>query len=165
MAEPISDVHLEPNDERKEAELEERAIFKVSSHEIGHLLCADVLGWKAHDVYLQITIGEDDKGAKRVKGDIYMDVTHSDSNKPNKVFYAAGYAAERITGCFTNFHSSEDNSQVCGDLEEATKNALGLIKGREELIRAKSNELVEKLKQQQGTFKIKPEDLELPDLK
>lgn len=142
-------------------------LFKGAVHELGHFFCASELGWKTKEPpRLTLTVGPDATGKVRVKGDIDLDVTESDPSKPNKVFFAAGYAAEQLNHCFTNYYSSEDNSQIpSGAIDEAVKVAKGIVEPCSTEITNIANLIASKIEGRgNGVFTFEPTDLGIEDL-
>ncbi|KKU95058.1 MAG: hypothetical protein UY22_C0001G0002 [Candidatus Amesbacteria bacterium GW2011_GWC1_48_10] len=116
------------------------SLFKGAVHELGHLCCARELGWKTKkSPRLVLTVGPDASGKVRVRGDIDLDVAESDPSKPNKIFFAAGYAAEQLNGCFTNYYSPE--------IVRVANLIVGKIEGKGK-----------------GVFRFEPADLGIEDL-
>ena len=142
-------------------------LFKGAVHELGHFYCAKELGWKTKEPpRLVLTVGPDVTGKVRVKGDIDLDVTESDPSKPNKVFFAAGYAAEQLNGCFTNYYSQEDNDQIpSGAIDEAVNVAKGIVEPYSREITNIANLMVGKIEEKgNGVFSFEPADLGVEDL-
>lgn len=142
-------------------------LFKGAVHELGHLFCASGLGWKTKESpRLVLTVGPDVIGKIRVKGDIDLDVTESDPSKPNKVFFAAGYTAEQLNGCFTNYYSQEDNSQIPpGTIDEAVNVAKEIVEPYSREITKIANLIVDKIEGKgNGVFSFEPADLGVEDL-
>lgn len=142
-------------------------LFKGAVHELGHFYCAKGLGWRTlESPKLVLVIGPDATGAARVKGDISLDVLESTPSKPNKVFFAAGYAAEQLNGCFTNYYSREDNDQIpSGAIDEAVHVATGIVEPYNREITTAAKLIVSKIEGKgNGTFSFVPADLGIEDL-
>jgi hypothetical protein len=157
----------EEKTENAEALSLKEAIFKAAVHELGHLSCAKGLGWKTKESpKLVLIVGLNTKGSMRVNGDIHLDVTESDSSRPNKVFFASGYAAEQLNGCFTNYYSQEDNDQIPpGAIDEAIRVARGIVEPYAREITNTANLIVSKIEGKgNGTFSFEPADLGIEDL-
>ncbi|KKU55155.1 hypothetical protein A3H89_05555 [Candidatus Amesbacteria bacterium RIFCSPLOWO2_02_FULL_48_11] len=143
------------------------SLFKGAVHELGHLCCARELGWKTKkSPRLVLTVGPDASGKVRVRGDIDLDVAESDPSKPNKIFFAAGYAAEQLNGCFTNYYSPEDNGQIpSGAIDEAVIMAKGIVESYSPEIVRVANLIVGKIEGKgKGVFRFEPADLGIEDL-
>jgi len=148
--------------EAKETANRREAVLREATHELGHYYCAYALGWKARKTELQIKI----KG-KIVGANIDMDVTYSDPDKPNLVFYAAGYAAERMFWQYKTHHSREDNQRLPMDrIEEAIQIARELIEPYKQEIASRASRIADELREKKrGNFKYTPRQLDLPELR